>query len=96
MLGRRDVHTTLSASLALLRQRIRKTREPLDERRALRTDSSEAEAGDACATKIVADTSSQCDETDDITRFGRKGALRRFGSLAVLRYPSQSPPPCQW
>ena len=58
--------------------------ELLDERLGHRAEASETEAVEACETKGVADTWSQCDETDDITRYGRKGVLRRFGLLAAL------------
>ncbi len=62
----------------------RQADELLDERLAHRAEASETDAVAACETQVVADTWSQCDEIDDITPYGRKGALRRFGSLAAL------------
>ncbi len=62
----------------------RQADELLDERLAHRAEASETEAVEAYETEVVADTWSHCDETDDITPHGRKGVLRRFGSLAML------------
>jgi hypothetical protein len=62
----------------------RQVDELLDERLGHHAEASETEAVDAGETHVVADTWSQCDETDDITRFRRKGVLRRFGPLAAL------------
>ena len=62
----------------------RQADELLDERLAHRAEASETEAVEACETEIVADTWSQRNETHDITPYGRKGVLRRFGPLAAL------------
>ena len=62
----------------------RQADELLDERLAHRAEASKTKAVEACETEVVADTRSQCDETDDITPHGRKGVLRRFGPLAAL------------
>jgi hypothetical protein len=58
----------------------RQVDELLDERLGYRAEASV----EARETGVVADTWSQCDETDDITPSGRKGVLRRFGLLAAL------------
>ncbi|MDT5044828.1 MAG: hypothetical protein QOG75_681 [Mycobacterium sp.] len=62
----------------------RQVDELLDERLGHRAEASETEAVEACETEVVADTWSQHDETVDITPYGRKGVLRRFGLLAAL------------
>ena len=62
----------------------RRVDELLDERLGHRAEVSETEAAEASETEVVADTRSQRDETDDITPYGRKGVLRRFGLLAAL------------
>jgi hypothetical protein len=62
----------------------RQVDELLDERLGHRVEASETEAVEVCETKVVADTWSRWDETDDITPHGRKGMLRRFGVLAAL------------
>ena len=62
----------------------RQVDELLDERLGHRAEASETEAVEARETEVVADTRSQRDETDDITPYGRKGVLRRFGLLAAL------------
>ncbi len=58
--------------------------ELLDERLAQRAGVSKTEVVEAGETEVVADTRSQRHKTDGITRHGRKGVLRRFGSLAAL------------
>ncbi len=79
--------------IALRRQSIReqgaqpssqRVDELLDERLAQRAAASETEVVQACETEVVADTRPQRRKTDDITRHGRKGVLRRFGPLAAL------------
>jgi Protein of unknown function (DUF732) len=79
----------LAAVRRLIRERggepsSRQVDELLDERLGHRAEASETDAVEACETKGGADTWSQCDETDDIARYGRKGVLRRFGLLAAL------------
>jgi hypothetical protein len=63
---------------------IRQADELLDERLANRAKGSETEPVEASQTKVVADTWSQGDETDDITPHRRKAVLRRFGPFAAL------------
>jgi hypothetical protein len=62
----------------------RQVDELLDERLGHRAEASETEAVGSCETELAADTWSQCDETDDITPYRRKGVLRRFGLVATL------------
>src|SRR5271156_414486 len=62
----------------------REVDELLDERLSDGAKASEIKAVDGCETRVVADTRRDLVVTDDITRPRRRGALRRFGPLAVL------------
>jgi len=62
----------------------RQVDELLDERLGHRAAPCETEGVDGCEAKVVAKTWSQCDDTDDIKPYGRKGVLRRFSLLAAL------------
>jgi len=62
----------------------REVDELLDERLSDGAKASEIKAVDGCETRVVADTRRDLVVTDDITRHRRRGALRRFGPLAVL------------
>jgi len=64
----------------------RQVDELLDERLGHRAEPSETEAVEACETEVVADTWSQCDETDDITPYGRKGSCAASASSRRCRY----------
>ena len=66
------------------RPSIRQADELLDERLAHRAEASETEPVEAFEATVVADTWSQCDETDEITPHRSKGVLRRFGPFAAL------------
>ena len=71
--------------IALARRSIREQAdELLDERLAHRAEASETEPVEAFEATVVADTWSQCDETDEITPHRSKGVLRRFGPFAAL------------
>lgn len=62
----------------------RRVDELLDERLGHRAEASETESIEPWKSKLGAGTWSQCEETDDVIPYRRKGVLRRFGLLAAL------------